>query len=235
MRTDGGPAGSLRRLVGRVDVARSRRLGLLSMASALLAVLAACSGTGSPAPATSAARSDTPAASTGASPAFKPGELTCADAYTEDPLGVESIAFTDAGVGFEALNETGFDPVPVERASLPWEASGGYFSKSPIYLDDDVSWAELMAIEGGDVTFAWVPAGVWTGLARGSAGRTYEAATARFESCEGSYTGFLGGILTPTAHACVTLGIRSNLHPEVESLRVAIGRGACGDPGSSPG
>jgi hypothetical protein len=176
----------------------------------------------------------TPAASGGTSPAFHPGELSCADAYTDDPLNVDSIPFT-AGVGFEALSEAGFDPMPVRSADLPWKASGGYFSKSPIYLDDDVAWAEVTALEGGDVRFGWVPAGVWTGLARGSTGRTYEASTARFESCEGSYTGFLGGILTPTARACITLGIRSNIHPEVESLRVAVGKGACGDPGSGPG
>jgi hypothetical protein len=124
------------------------------------------------------------------------------------------------------LSRTGFDPIPARGASLPWEASGGYFSKSPIYLGSGVIWAELTAIKG-DVTFAWVPGPVWTGLQRGSGG-TYEAPTARFESCGGSYTGFLGGILTPTAHACITLGIRSNLHPEIEPFRVAIGKGACG-------
>ncbi len=42
-----------------------------------------------------------------------------------------------------------------------------------------------------------------------------------------SYTGLLGGLLTPTAQACVTLGIRSNLHSAVEPFRVAIGKGAC--------
>jgi hypothetical protein len=74
--------------------------------------------------------------------------LSCADAYTDDPLNVDSIPFTDAGVGFEA--------------------------------------------------------------------------------CEGSYTAFLGAVRTPAARECVTLGIRSNVHPEVESHRIAIGTGARG-------
>jgi len=128
-------------------------------------------------------------------------------------------------VGFEALSTAGFDPIPAKSGSLPWEASGGYFSKAPVYLDQGVSWAEVTAIRG-DMTFAWVPAGVWMGLSTGS-GASYEASVARFESCDRSYTGFLGGILTPTAHACITLGIRSDLHPEVEPMRVAIGKGSC--------
>lgn len=132
--------------------------------------------------------------------------------------------FTASGVGFESLSEAGFDPIPAQNA-VPWNASG-YFSKSPIYLDNGVTWAELTAING-DATFAWVPAPIWTGSSTGSVA-TYEASTAHFESCDGSYTGFLGGILTPTNHACLTLGIRSNLHPDVEPMPVAIGKGACG-------
>ena len=102
----------------------------------------------------------TPAASGGTSPAFHPGELSCADAYTDDPLNVDSIPFT-AGVGFEALSEAGFDPIPAERTGLPRDASG-YFLKSPVYLDKGVTWAEVTALKG-EVTFVWVPARVWTG------------------------------------------------------------------------
>jgi hypothetical protein len=150
--------------------------------------------------------------------------LSCADAYTTEPRGGWP-RFTASGVGFESLNKTGFDPIPARTANLPWRVSGGYATKSPIYLDNGVTWAELTAVKG-DVAFAWVPAGVWMGLQRGSGG-TYEAPTARFESCNGAYTGFLGGILTPTAHACITLGIRSNIHPDVEPFEVAVGKGAC--------
>lgn len=133
--------------------------------------------------------------------------------------------FTASGVGFEALSEAGFDPIPAGgNAGLPRDATG-YLSKSPIYLDDGVGWAEVTAIKG-DITFAWVPVQVWTQRSGWSLA-DYESATARLESCDGSYTGFLGAVRTPTAHACITLGIRSNLHPQVEPVRVAVGRGAC--------
>jgi len=183
--------------------------------------MAACTTT--PSVTLPTASATTPSATAATSASFRPGELSCADAYTTESRGVDP-AFTGSGVGFEGLSVVGFDPIPARNA-VPWDASG-YFSKSPIYLDNGVTWAEITSITG-DAGFAWVPASVWTGSSRGSAG-TYEALTARFESCGGSFTGFLGGILTPTAHACLTLGIRSNLHPEVERMPIAIGKGACG-------
>lgn len=196
----------------------------MPMIAITLSLVAAC--TDSPTPPSRAASPDPSATSVTSSPTASPGQLSCADAYTKEPQGSEATTFTESGVGFESLSKAGFSPIPVRSASLPWEASGGYFSKSPIYLNNGVTWAELAAVKG-DVTFAWVPASVWMGLARASGG-TYEATTAHFESCDSSYTGFLGGILTPTAHACITLGIRSNLHPEVEPFQVAIGKGGCG-------
>lgn len=224
MRSGQSPAGCPRRLAEQGKLTGRRCLGLLLMIAIALPLTAACTTTAAPTPPASGTPSSAPTTTTGAnSPTARPGELSCADAYTKEPRGATPVPFTDSGVGFESLNETGFDPIPAQDA-LPWAASG-YFSKSPIYLDHGVTWAEVTALQG-DARFAWVPAPVWTGLSRGS-GRTYEAGTARFESCEGSYTGFLGGILTPTAHACITLGVRSNLHPEVEPVRVAIGEGAC--------
>ncbi len=225
MRSSGNPDTSCR---GSADAARGtvlRRLAILPLIAVALPLIA-CTTTASPSSPTSvAAPPVAPVASVANSPNAQPGQFFCADAYTIEPRGGRP-PFTASGVGFESLSRTGFDPIPARGASLPWQASGGFFSKAPLYLDHGVTWAELTAIKG-DVTFAWVPAGVWMGLQRAS-GRTYEAPTARFESCDRSYTGFLGGILTPTARACITLGIRSNLHPEVERFRVAIGKGACG-------
>ncbi|MGC3992700.1 MAG: hypothetical protein QM779_00970 [Propionicimonas sp.] len=205
----------------RSGMARAvRRLRALALTAVGLSFLAACTAAAPPARPTEGAS----AAST-ASPAtasFQPGQLSCIDAYTKEMQGGKAV-LTASGVGFEALSKAGFDPIPAEGA-LPWEASGGYFSKSPIYLDDRVAWAEVTAITG-EVRFAWVPSAVWTGQERATG--DYETASVRLESCNDSYTGFLGGILTPTAHACITLGIRSNLHPDVEPFRVAIGKGTC--------
>lgn len=131
--------------------------------------------------------------------------------------------FTTPGVGFEALNQDGFDPISVERAGLA--GVSGYFSKSPIYLDKGVTWAEISVL-AGDATLVWVPAPVWTGPPGWSL-VTYEAPRARLKSCDGLYTGFLGGVLTPTDRVCILVGIRSNLHPEVERIRIAVGKRAC--------
>lgn len=207
-------AASRRRFAVRDNLTGRRRLALLPLIAVVLTLVTACTSTGSP---------TTPTTGVASSPTARPGQLSCADAYTTEPRGARP-TFTASGVGFESLGASGFDPVPAQGI-LPWDASDGYFSKSPIYLDDGVVWAELTAVKG-DVAFAWVPAGVWMGLQRASGG-TYEAPTVRFESCGGSYTGFLGGILTPTAHACITLGIRSNVHPDVEPFKVAIGKRAC--------
>lgn len=57
---------------------------------------------------------------------------------------------------------------------------GGYFTKSPLYLDDGVAWAEVTV-----------------------------------------------GLLTSAADECLTLGVSSSLRPEVQAVRVAIGRDAC--------
>jgi hypothetical protein len=54
-----------------------------------------------------------------------------------------------------------------------------------------------------------------------------EATTVRLESCDGSFTGFLGGLRSAKPKDCLTLGISSNLHPEVERYRVAIGEEGC--------
>ncbi len=151
-----------------------------------------------------------------------PGELFCEDAYTTEPRGRQP-KFTASGVGFEALNPTGFDPIPGTAAGL--SDAPGYFSKSPIYLSKGVTWAEVTALKG-DVMFAWVPARVWTS-ASGWSLAAYAAPTVRFESCAGGYTGFLGGVTTPTARACLTLGVRSSLHPDVEAVQVSIGKNAC--------
>jgi len=136
------------------------------------------------------------------------------------------VSFTTAGVGFALLSKAGFDPIPATEGglTLPPDAPQ-YFSKSPLHLKSGVAWAEITAVQG-DITFAWVPAGVWTG-SPGWSLAPYLAATARFESCGGSYTGFLGGVLTPKSRECVTLDIRSNLRPEGERVRVPIGRDAC--------
>lgn len=225
MRSGHKPLGLCRTLSVRASLTGRQRHGVLAVIALTLALTTACTTPTPPARPTILATSAPPTTSVATSPAARPGELSCVDAYTKEPRGSEPIAFTAAGVGFEALSTAGFDPVPAQSGTLPWAASGGYFSKAPVHLDKGVSWAEVTAIRG-DVTFAWVPAGVWMGFSRGS-GATYEAPVARFESCERSYTGFLGGILTPTAHACVTLGIRSDLHPEVEPMRVAIGKGSC--------
>ena len=226
MRSGHHPVSSRPRLAEQGNLTRRRRLGLLPMIAVAVPLMAACTTTAPPAPPTSVTTSAAPPTPSMAnSPTARPGELSCADAYIKEPRGASPVPFTDSGVGFESLNETGFDPLPAQSAGLRWDASG-YFSKSPVYLDHGVTWAEVTALQG-DVTFAWVPASVWSGLSRGSA-TSYEAPTARFESCgEGAYTGFLGGVLTPTAHACITLGVRSNLHPEVEPVRVAIVKDAC--------
>lgn len=220
MRSDQGLAVGLLRFSCGGMARAVRRLGELALTAVGLTLLAGCTAAAPPAaPTGSASVASTAPAATAS---FLPGQLSCADAYTEE-LQRGSAVFTASGVGFEALSRAGFDPIPAERA-LPWEVSDGYFSKSPIYLDDGVAWAEITAIKG-EVGFAWVASAVWTGQV-GATGH-YETASVRLESCNGSYTGFLGGILTPTAHACITLGIRSNLHPTVEPFRVAIGKGAC--------
>ena len=200
------------------------RVGLLPMLALAPFLTGACTTTAPPIPPSSVEISPAPPKTSVAnSPTARPGELSCDDAWTTEPQGSGRTVFTASGVGFESLNADGFDPIPAQSA-LPWDASG-YFSKSPIYLNKGVTWAEVTALQG-DITFAWVPAPVWTGSSRVS-GKTVEAPAARFESCESSYTGFLGGIHTPTAHACITLGVRSNLHPEVEPIQVAIGKGSC--------
>lgn len=173
----------------------------------------------------------TPTASTSDEPDSTPSpaalrELTCVDAYTVEPRGTQP-AFTSSGVGFVGLNEVGYDPLRTEDAGFPLD-KGGYVTKSHLYLDDGVAWAEVSVLDG-DLTLAWAPAGVWTGLSGQSPWSlaAYEAHAVRFESCGGGYTGFLGVLRSPTARECVTLGIRSNLHPEVEPVRVAIGKDAC--------
>ncbi|MEA5117853.1 MAG: hypothetical protein VB036_09550 [Propionicimonas sp.] len=150
--------------------------------------------------------------------------MFCVDAYTTEPGRSGPQPFLAAGVKFESLNAIGLDPIPVGESGLSAER-GGYFTKSPLYLDDGVAWAEVTVIEG-DASLAWVPASVWT-----SGGRwlldAYLAPRAHFESCDGSYTGFLGGLLTSAADECLTLGVSSSLRPEVQAVRVAIGRDAC--------
>lgn len=204
---------------------RRRRFGLAPVIAASLALIAGCTATGSPAQPTSVASSvpSPTGASVATSPAAQPGQLSCADAYTRDPIGALP-AFTASGVGFESLSEKGVDPIPADNTGLSSEASG-YFLKSPVYLDKSVAWAEVAAIEG-DITFLWVPAQVWTGPPGWSVS-SYESRTVRFESCMDSYTGFLGGVRTSTARECATLGLRSSIHPQAVSIRVAIGKGAC--------
>lgn len=218
----GRNSGGRHRGLAAVNLAGSRRLGQLSMIAVALPLIAACTTSSMPTSVTTSLSPPTIRVAT--SPDARPGELLCEDAYTTDQRGAGP-AFTASGVGFEALSETGFDPVLAAGSTgLPADATG-YLSKSPIYLDSGVTWAEVTAIKG-DITFAWVPARVWTKRSGWSLA-TYEAATARFESCDGSYTGFLGAVRTPSAHACITLGIRSNLHREIEPIRVAIGKGSC--------
>ena len=220
MRSDQGLAVGLLRIIRRGMTRAVRRLRMMAVTAAGISLLVACTAI---APARLPTGSASGSSSASVAPAsFRPGQLSCTDAYTGEPQGGRPV-FTASGVGFEALGKAGFDPIPAEGA-LPWQASGGYFSKSPIYLDDGVAWAELTAIKG-EVAFAWVPSAVWTGQERATG--SYETASVRLESCTDSFTGFLGGVLTPTAHACITLGIRSNLHPSVEPFRVAIGKGAC--------
>jgi len=210
-------------LVTQHNVAGRQRRGQLSMIAVVLPLIAACTTTSSP-PTSVTTSAAPPTTHVATSPGERPGVLSCADAYTTEPRGPKP-AFTASGVAFEALNEAGFDPVPAAGSTgLPADAAG-YLSKSPIYLDNGVTWAEVTAIKG-DITFAWVPARVWT-TASGWSLATYEAKTARFDSCNGSYTGFLGAVHTPSAHACITLGVRSNRHPSIEPIRVAIGKGSC--------
>lgn len=223
------PAGQIpvrsRRVRGRRRPVKRRRCGLTPMIAASLALMAGCTATASPVPPGNVASWVPPSAgpSAATSPTAQPGQLSCADAYTRDPTGALP-AFTASGVGFDSLSEKGADPIPVVDTGLSGDASG-YFLKSPVYLDEGVVWAEVVAIEG-DVTFLWVPARVWTGPPGWSVS-SYESRTVRYESCTGSYTGFLGGVRTPTARECATLGLRSSSHPQVESIRVAIGKGAC--------
>ena len=201
------------------------RLRFVAVIASALTLIAGCTATGSPTPppsATSSATSPTGTSGT-TSPAARPGQLSCADAYTTDPIG-DLPKFTDSGIGFYSLSKKGQDPIPADQTNLPSDASG-YFLKSPVYLDKGVSWVEVTVIEG-DVTFLWVPAGVWIGPRRWSVVR-YQSRTVRFESCKGSYTGFLGGIRTPAARECATLGLRSSIQPQVEQFQVAIGKGAC--------
>lgn len=211
-------------LVEKRGLPGRRSWGQLWTMAASLLFIASCT-TGHPqAPTAGGATTQAmPTPSVSVSPTVRPGELTCADAYTTERREGK-LTFTASGVGFEALNQTGFDPVPAGNTGLPGDATG-YFLKSPVYLEDGVIWAEVTAIKG-DITFVWVPVRVWTGSSGWSLA-TYETSMARFESCNGSYTGFLGAVRTPTAHACVTLGVRSNLHPKPERVRVAIGKGAC--------
>lgn len=206
---------------------RRRRARPAPMLAAMLPLIAACTITApsaAPIP-TTPGNSAPPTQVTTSTPTPKPGTLLCADAYATQPSGSPP-AFTPAGVGFDSLSKTGFDPIPASDGDLNLPADAPqYFTKSPIYLNNGVSWAEITPIHG-DVTFAWVPATVWTGPAGWSLA-PYLANTARFESCNGSYTGFLGGILSPSNKACVTLGIRSNLHTEAEPFEVAIGKHTC--------
>jgi len=209
----------------QVDRAGCRRRGFLPLGATVLALIVGCTSTGSPTASPSAVSSPASPTSTGVAtpPAAQPGRLSCADAYTTDPVG-DLPVFTAAGVGFDLLNDKGQDPIVAETAGFSSDAAG-YFLKSPVYLDKGVSWAEVTVIEG-DATFLWVPAGVWTGPPGWSVA-SHASRTARLESCTDSYTGFLGGVLTPIARECVTLGLRSDIHPEVEEIRVAIGKGAC--------
>lgn len=183
-------------------------------------LLAACTASNSVPP--SVANSASPANTVLPSPSVRPGNLSCDDAYTTEPRGAKPV-FTKSGVGFDSLNKDGFDPISIEDAGLT--GASGYFSKSPIYLDKGVAWAEVEVLTG-DATLAWVPARVWTGP-NGWPLRSYEASLSRFESCDGAYTGFLGGVVTPANRACIVVGVRSNTHPAIERIRIAIGRGAC--------
>ena len=171
----------------------------------------------------------TPTGPTSVGPSETPAalrELTCRDAYTAEPRGRQP-AFTSSGVGFVGLNEAGYDPLRTEDAGFPLDA-GDYVTKSHLYLEDGVTWAEVSVLEG-DATLAWAPAGVWSGLEGPTPWSlaAYEAHAVRFESCDGGYTGFLGVVRSAKARECITLGITSNLHPEVESVRVAIGKDGC--------
>jgi hypothetical protein len=197
------------------------------MLTAMLPLIAACTITTPSAPPPSRPGSSAPPTQvTAPTPTAKPGSLLCADAYATQPSGSTPVAFTPAGVGFDSLSKAGFDPIPATEGDLHLPADAPqYFTKSPIYLSNGVTWAEITLIHG-DPTLAWVPATVWTGPPGWSLA-PYLAKAARFESCNGSYTGFLGGILTATANECITLGIQSNLHPEVEPLEVSIGKHAC--------
>ncbi|MGC3953227.1 MAG: hypothetical protein QM804_03060 [Propionicimonas sp.] len=168
-----------------------------------------------------------PATTAPATPIHSPAALTvltCQDAYTTSPEGSGSAEFTAPGVKFLFLNEAGFDPYPVEEVGFPLD-HGGYYTKSPVYLKEGVTWAVVTVLEG-EATLAWMPI-----EARGYPQRVsltaYEATAMRLESCDGSFTGFLGGLRTPKARECLVVGVSSNLHPEVEKFRVAIGKDGC--------
>lgn len=223
MKSGSDSVGRHRGLVAQHKGTGRRRRGQLSMVAVALPLIAACTTTNSQ-PTSVTPSLALPTTHVATSPRIRPGELSCADAYTTEPRGPKP-AFTASGVAFEALDETGFDPVPAAGSTgLPADAAG-YLLKSPIYLENGVIWAEVTALKG-DIMFAWVPARVWT-TTSGWSLATYEAKTARFDSCDGAYTGFLGAVRTPSAHACITLGVRSNLHPGIERVRVAIGKGSC--------
>lgn len=224
-------AGERLKHVRRTRWSLATAAGLVAGALVIVPQFAAAPIPAVPAPATTTSPPDPPASAgpTPTPPTPSPAalrELACADAYTTEPRGAQP-TFTSSGVGFVGLSEEGYDPLRTEDAGFPLD-EGGYVTKAHLYLEKGVTWADVTVLHG-DLTLAWVPAGVWTGLNGPSIWSiaTYEAHAVRFESCQGSYTGFLGAVRSPTDRECVTLGVRSNLHPEVEPVRVAIGEGAC--------
>lgn len=174
-----------------------------------------------PQPATTAPTSPPPTTTQPTSPPT-PAELTvltCRDAYTTSTEGTGSGEFTASGVKFLFLGESGSTAYPTEDAGFP-RNPGGYYSKSPVYLAEGVTWALITVLEG-DATLVWTDSFYPWDLA------DFEATTVRLESCDGSFTGFLGGIRSAKPKDCLTLAISSNLHPEAERYRVAIGKDGC--------
>ena len=197
--------------------------GLVAAALVIVPRFAAAPIPAVPQPATTApvAPPTTPPA-----PTYSPAALTvltCEDAYTTSPEGSGPDEFTASGVKY-FLSEHGSSSHPVEEAGFPLDR-GGYYTKSPVYLKEGVTWAVVTVLEG-DAALAWM-----TREARWYPQQVsltaYEATTMRLESCDGSFTGFLGGLRSPKASECLTLGISSNLHPEVEKVRVGLGQEGC--------
>ena len=172
----------------------------------LVGFLAACTSADPPSSVSSASPAEqNPESGAATRVVAKTVRLSCADATQSaaPPTGPSTLG----GLTLEGVSGDVAGSRPADVGLQVPAGSQLYFAKIPAYLGPGTTGATIELAPDSEGYLAWVPASTWTGGGGAIDLTPWMATTVILDGCPDQASTYLGGVLSPSPHMCLTLRV----------------------------